>query len=106
MIAIGAIPKRPKRRGALLLEVLLSIALLAGASAFALGAARSVFDALDRAKRQQEALDIARSKMGRPVQGFTSILRARPSLSTTQTPSPRSADPSGRKTARRMVRGV
>ena len=63
MIAIGAIPKPPKRRGALLLEVLLSIALFAGASAFALGAARSVFDALDRAQRQQEAVDIAMSKM-------------------------------------------
>ena len=53
----------PARRGALLLEVLLSIALFAGASAFALGAARSVFDALDRAKRQQQAVDIATSKM-------------------------------------------
>ncbi len=53
----------PDRRGALLLEVLLSIALFAGASAFALGAVRSVFDALDRAKRQQEAVDIATSKM-------------------------------------------
>jgi len=53
----------PARRGALLLEVLLSIALFAGASAFALGAVGSVFDALDRAKRQQEAVDIATSKM-------------------------------------------
>ncbi len=53
----------PARRGALLLEVLLSIALFAGASAFALGAVRSVFDELDRAKRQQEAVDIATSKM-------------------------------------------
>ncbi len=53
----------PTRRGALLLEVLLSIALFAGASAFALGAVGSVFDALDRAKRQQEAVDIATSKM-------------------------------------------
>ena len=53
----------PDCRGALLLEVLLSIALFAGASAFALGAVRSVFDALDRAKRQQEAVDIATSKM-------------------------------------------
>lgn len=53
----------PARRGALLLEVLLSIALFAGASAFALGAARSVFDALERSKRQQEAVDIATSKM-------------------------------------------
>ncbi len=73
MIAIGAIEKPPKRRGVLLLEVLLSIALFAGASAFALGAARSVFDALDRTKRQQEALDIARSKMAELEAGFITV---------------------------------
>ncbi|MEE8156203.1 MAG: hypothetical protein V3T53_14715 [Phycisphaerales bacterium] len=63
----------PKRRGALLLEVLLSIALFAGASAFALGAARSVFDALDRGKRQQQAVDIARSKMAELEAGLITI---------------------------------
>ncbi len=73
MIAIGAIPKPPKRRGALLLEVLLSIALFAGAAAFALGASRSVFDALDRAKRQQAALDIARSKMAELEAGLITV---------------------------------
>ena len=73
MIAIGAIPKPPQRRGALLLEVLLSIALFAGAAAFALGASRSVFDALDRGRRQQEAVDIARSKMAELEAGFITV---------------------------------
>ena len=54
---------RRSRRGAFLLEVLLSIALFAGSAAFTLGAANSVFDALDRARREHEAIDIARSKM-------------------------------------------
>ena len=61
------------RRGALLLEVLLSIALFAGAAAFALGAASSVFDALDRSKRQQQAIDIARSKMAELEAGLITI---------------------------------
>ncbi len=65
--------KTPVRRGALLLEVLLSIALFAGASAFALGAARSVFDALDRAKRQQQAVDIATSKMAELEAAFITV---------------------------------
>lgn len=61
------------RRGALLLEVLLSIALFAGTAAFTLGAANSVFDALDRAKREQEAIDIARSKMAELQTGMISV---------------------------------
>lgn len=61
------------RQGALLLEVLLSIALFAGTAAFTLGAANSVFDALDRAKREQEAIDIARSKMAELQTGMISV---------------------------------
>lgn len=61
------------RRGALLLEVLISIALFAGTAAFTLGAANSVFDALDRAKREQEAIDIARSKMAELQTGMISV---------------------------------
>ena len=61
------------RRGALLLEVLLSIALFAGTAAFTLGAANSVFDALDRARHEQEAIDIARSKMAELQTGMISI---------------------------------
>ncbi len=63
MIRLSIRTTRKSRRGALLLEVLLSIALFAGSAAFTLGAANSVFDALDRAKREHEAIDIARSKM-------------------------------------------
>ncbi len=64
---------RKPRRGALLLEVLLSIALFAGTAAFTLGAANSVFDALDRAKREQEAIDIARSKMAELQTGMITV---------------------------------
>ncbi|MCH8822276.1 MAG: hypothetical protein IH984_02095 [Planctomycetes bacterium] len=64
---------RKSRRGALLLEVLLSIALFSGTAAFTLGAANSVFDALDRAKREQEAIDIARSKMAELQTGMINI---------------------------------
>lgn len=60
-------------RGALLLEVLISIALFAGTAAFTLGAANSVFDALDRAKRELEAVDIARSKMAELQTGMISV---------------------------------
>ncbi len=51
------------RRGAVIFEVMLSVALFVGAAAFALGASKSVFTALDRARRQHEAVDLVRSKL-------------------------------------------
>ncbi len=54
-------PNRP--RGAVIFEAMLSVALFAGAATFALGATKSVFATLDRAKRQQEAVDLVRSKL-------------------------------------------
>ena len=73
MIRLSIRIARKPRRGALLLEVLISIALFAGTAAFTLGAANSVFDALDRAKREQEAIDIARSKMAELQTGMINI---------------------------------
>lgn len=61
------------RRGGVLLEVLLSIALFVGAGAFALHAMRTTFDNIDRARRDQFAVDLARSKMAELEAGLISI---------------------------------
>jgi hypothetical protein len=61
------------RRGAILFEILLSIALFAGAGAYCLACTRSVLDSLDRARRQAEALDLARSKLSELETGVISI---------------------------------
>ena len=42
------------RRGGILLEILVSIAIFVGAAAFTLGAARSVLDGVDRAERRRQ----------------------------------------------------
>ncbi len=60
-------------RGSILLEVLLSIALFVGAGSFALAATKSVFHALQRAKGQQQAVDLARSKLAELEAGLTSL---------------------------------
>jgi hypothetical protein len=57
----------------MLFEVMLSVALFVGAAAFCLGATRSVFGALDRAKRQQEAVDLARSKLAELEAGLITL---------------------------------
>ncbi len=61
------------RRGALLLEVMLSIALFVAAASFCLVATRSLFSALDRAERRQFVIDLARSKMTELDAGLISI---------------------------------
>lgn len=61
------------RRGSILLEVLLSIALFVGAGAYCLASTRSVLDALDRTQREARALDLARSKLAELQAGLTSI---------------------------------
>lgn len=61
------------RRGMILLEILLSIALFVGAGAFCLASTRSVLDSLDRGRRQAEALDLARSKLTELDAGLISI---------------------------------
>lgn len=61
------------RRGAVMLEVLLSVALFVGAAAFCLGATRSMMTALDRADRRHRALDIARSKLAELEAGLIAL---------------------------------
>jgi hypothetical protein len=60
-------------RGGVLFEVLLAVALFAGAAALALGCVKSVFSALDRTRREQEAVDIARSRMAELEAGLINL---------------------------------
>ncbi len=61
------------RRAAILFEVMLSIALFVGSAAFCLGATKSLFGALDRAKRRQVAVDLARSKLAELEVGLITL---------------------------------
>ena len=61
------------RRGGILLEVLVSLALFVGAAAFALGATRSVLSSIDRARREAMAIDLARAKMAELEAGLITL---------------------------------
>ncbi len=65
--------KRRSRRGGVLFEVLLSIALFVGGGSFALSAMRTVFDVIDRSRREQFAVDLARSKMAELEAGLVNL---------------------------------
>ena len=64
-------------RGAILLDVMLSVVLFVGAASFCLAATRSMFAALDRAQRRQWAVDLARSKMAELAAGLILIQELR-----------------------------
>lgn len=64
---------RACRGGGVLFEVVLGIALFGGAAAFALAAVRSVLHTLDVTRRQQEAIDLARSKIAELEAGLISL---------------------------------
>jgi hypothetical protein len=66
-------PRCNIRCGAVLFEVMLSIALFTGAAAFTLAAVRSVYITLDRTSRQHEAIDLARSKMAQLEAGLITL---------------------------------
>lgn len=59
--------------GGVLLEVVLSIALFGGAAGFALAAVQSVFATLERTRLQQEAIDLARSKIAELEAGLITL---------------------------------
>jgi len=61
------------RRGAILLEVLISLALFAGAAAFALRAASQALTRIDRARSQARAMDVARSRLSELEAGLVSL---------------------------------
>ena len=71
LTASGTRSGRRHARGSVLFEILLSVALFVGAATFALGAMKSVFSALDRTRREQEALDLARSALAELEAGLT-----------------------------------
>jgi hypothetical protein len=73
----GGIRGGRTRRGGILLEVLLAVALFAGAAATALACVKSVFAALDRTRREQTAVDLARSKMAQLEAGLVSMTELR-----------------------------
>jgi hypothetical protein len=66
-------PRVNRRRGGVLFEVMLSVALFVGAAAFVLGATRSVFTTLDRTRLQREALDLARSRLAELEAGLINL---------------------------------
>jgi type II secretory pathway pseudopilin PulG len=61
------------RRGGILLEILLAVAIFAGAGVFALASVKSVFAALDRARREQALVDLARTRMAELEAGFINL---------------------------------
>ena len=61
------------RRGAILLEVLLSIALFVAAGSLVLGAIRNVARGLDRDERVMQAVDVARTRLGELEAGLVSL---------------------------------
>ena len=61
------------RRGGVLFEVMLAVALFVGAAAFTLASVRSVTRTLERTRLQQEAVDLARSRMAELEGGLTTL---------------------------------
>ncbi len=61
------------RRGGILLEVLLSIAIFAGAASFVLGAVRTAIDAQMRSLAEQQAVDLAASLMAELENGSLTL---------------------------------
>lgn len=66
-----------KRQGGILLEVMLSMAIFVAAAAFILSATRNVFSGLERSVREQQAVDLARSKMAELDAGLINIMDLR-----------------------------
>jgi len=61
------------RRGGVLFEVMLAVALFVGAAALTLASVRSVTRTLERTRLQQEAVDLARSRMAELEAGLTTL---------------------------------
>lgn len=64
---------RGAQRGAVLFEVMLSVALFVGAAAFTLAAVRSGYQAIERVRLQNEAVDLAKSKLAELEAGLISL---------------------------------
>jgi len=70
-------PDKDARRGGILLEVMVSMAIFIAAAAFVLSATRNVFSGLERSMRDQQAVDLARSKMAELDAELVSIMDLR-----------------------------
>lgn len=68
------------RRGAILFEVLLSIAIFAGAALFVLSASRNAVDQQYKSMRQQQAVDLASSMLAELETGRLSLFELRDGL--------------------------
>ncbi len=62
-----------RRRGAILLETVIALALFIGAASFTIGALRNTLNGLDRAEREAIALDLARSKLAELEAGLIEL---------------------------------
>lgn len=62
-----------RTRGGVLFEVMLAVALFVGAAAFTLASVRSVTRTLERTRLQQEAVDLARSRLAELEAGLTTL---------------------------------
>ena len=69
----GLQARRGRRRGGILLEVTLAIAIFAAAGSITLAATRSVFRSLDRSRRLLEAVDLARSRLSELEAGLIDL---------------------------------
>lgn len=61
------------RRGGVLFEAMLAVALFVGAAAFTLACVRNVTRTLERTRLLQEAVDLARSRMAELESGLTTL---------------------------------
>lgn len=66
-------PARSRRRGAMLLEVVIALALFVGAASFTISSMRTALAALDREARSALALDLARSKLAEIEAGSSDL---------------------------------
>ncbi len=82
-------------RGAVLFEVMLAVVLFGGAAAFTLAAVRSVFTALESMRLQQEAVDLAKSKMAQLEAGLITLADLRGDAGATTTDASADAPKTG-----------
>jgi type II secretory pathway pseudopilin PulG len=72
-----------RRRGGVLLEIVVALSIFIGAGSFALSALNNVLDAVDRSGREQVAIDLARSKMAELEAGLITLEDLRDEMLTT-----------------------
>lgn len=69
----ACIGRNSNRRGGVLFEVVLAVALFGGAAAFTLAAARSALDSMQRVRLQQAAVDLAKTRLAQLEAGLIAL---------------------------------